>query len=1747
MFPSISRALPNTQVTTSFRTSLPAVLVLPVQDAYGNPFNVTVNNGAVQTGQVPGGNATTWTVTLTAGQLITAIVTSPPNNLEHAFYEYTIDGVYQNFAVVCESLYTIKVIPAAARKRWYDYGYTSNPAYSLRQSNGAITTPTVYSNKGPITVNSHVVINPFTKSLYFYDSVTGIQTSVIAFPAPPIDYQILASHNKIVVLTHAGSWYEIDMASNVAPLPPLDSTARCLGYSSVTDLIWIGGATTCWAYRPGPAGGMQLYMTCAVTEQIVGIAPIPNAPTAALAVSVNSNVYILDTVTGAVGLPVPSTAIGQPIAFGNYIYIPDGNNAQLLVYNCITTTFDPAVLTTGYSPKYTLVRDNKLYVTNNDSPDVLVFDSTMNMTVIRFKDKVTMVSASGSTIISSHFLDTITTTLAPGLTRIVDVAFDNRSGPITHIGSNSVKIITVGYQIVTGYTAGRTVLWVSGVKSDSAGVRGVDIIDGSTVNISYRVATPGISQVSAVIGDSAYDYRITAFVERYYPRYIDFAIGDSNNPSYTQTITMPNKMTPATMAIEYGDLKLNGIVYDGSTKVYANDVIDISITLGNPYGYGKGMLPIFSLGARQFAIPISADPVPVITTVVSDTNLTPNTALTKTQTISGLASLYDFILPDYYNVKISKRITAYSIPGVPPTVSNVDVSGNYYQHFDAGDILVVDYNSSVKLYDTEVVYILGPDNYKFTAVNQLPFLINYLDYGTLSDPYTRDFEPLTSGFGKSLMGASGAITYVPETAHASDMQVVTANVQIVGYITTQGNAVLTLTGGDAKFILNGDTAAGSNVTLTSPTGNTDVITNAVVVYNGDQVAVGRNVQSYFDGNITVIQNMLDIESDFVTIDVGKWRIVNQTVKEVVFQSQETAAKINRTPSLNSADNTSIHSLDYAADIAEKKSVVIDYAADEHNVLVNKPYGVDYDRPTLMLGISALQWLQETMLIPHATTLQWQQETTMVPVSSVLQWLQETMLIPQLTTLQWQQETTMVPAARVLQWLQETTMVPAARVLQWLQETTMVPQAGIIEWLQETTMVPAASVREWLQETTMTPNSSRHEWLQETTMVPQAGILEWLQETTMAPKSSQREWQQDTTMVPKASQREWQQDTTMVPKASQREWQQDTTMVPDASHHELQQDTTMAVKASRNDLLQDTTMVPDASHHELQQDTTMVAKASGNDLYRETTMAPAASQHNLTQDTTFAVRSSTHALLQENSMAPAASQHSLSQDSEYNITASKKELYRVDEFLISSSTMSLEHLSTPTHTMAPTEWNNLVNLELPMVPVDIDHLPVEQIYVNSPAVEHKIYIDSPAVPWAKEYLANPSEQPTVPNVYSKYFVLDSNAYDFNRTDYNFTDSRQDYRRSFFAPEIEIGTIPGFVGERYTPVNSVFNRSIEGRPTLILADIERTPYLNYDYEPTSFIRENKDIFNSSTNPAQEPVQHYVPIGREFGYETVADIEHVREFTRENYHDVELTANYDMFKPRQDNLLAADYETFKPRQDTLLAADYETFKSRQDSLFAADYERANADNRTALVVDYTPDNSDINRVLVIDYQQGPADPKNIVPADYEAARNLLSFTVKPEYQQIINTLSFQVKPEYQQIINTLSFQVKPEYQQIIDHLSFTVKADYEQIIDHLSFQVKADYQQDLPMSIYGNATKLDYAVDPELLWKQDLSTDYFVFNTAQDALDKAHNDGYTNYAAYQVYDTPYYSYRILIDTALVCKLPKGRYPIAWLLHGG
>ena len=69
--------------------------------------------------------------------------------------------------------------------------------------------------------------------------------------------------------------------------------------------------------------------------------------------------------------------------------------------------------------------------------------------------------------------------------------------------------------------------------------------------------------------------------------------------------------------------------------------------------------------------------------------------------------------------------------------------------------------------------------------------------------------------------------------------------------------------------------------------------------------------------------------------------------------------------------------------------------------------------------------------------------------------------------------------------------------------------------------------------------------------------------------------------------------------------------------------------------------------------------------------------------------------------------------------------------------------------------------------------------------------------------------------------------------------------------------------------------------------------------------------------------------------------------------------------------------------------------------------------------------------------------------------------------------------------------------------------------------------------------------ILWDHDISVEYGAFATEEDAIYAARN--YTEFRPYLIMDTDLWSYRVILDTGLICRLPKGRYPIAWLLRGG
>jgi hypothetical protein len=73
----------------------------------------------------------------------------------------------------------------------------------------------------------------------------------------------------------------------------------------------------------------------------------------------------------------------------------------------------------------------------------------------------------------------------------------------------------------------------------------------------------------------------------------------------------------------------------------------------------------------------------------------------------------------------------------------------------------------------------------------------------------------------------------------------------------------------------------------------------------------------------------------------------------------------------------------------------------------------------------------------------------------------------------------------------------------------------------------------------------------------------------------------------------------------------------------------------------------------------------------------------------------------------------------------------------------------------------------------------------------------------------------------------------------------------------------------------------------------------------------------------------------------------------------------------------------------------------------------------------------------------------------------------------------------------------------------------------------------------------IDRGIVWDNDVSVEYGAFATENDAYLAA--SSYTSFRPQLILDTNLWTYRVLLETGLVCPLPSGRYAIAWLIRGG
>ena len=874
MFPSISRAIPLTQVTTSF-TATRAMIIAPV-----SAFTLKVN------GQTPT-NPTS--VNVSQGDVVTATVTSPADYAWHDFYYYTIDGVPQTFAAVNKSLYSIHVNPDDAKKRWYLY---STPVHELTFNSPS--TGNVPLNLGTkfdsIIDDVHVVLDPNSESVYFYNKF-GIQLSKVTLPAAPIAYVKIPDQQTVVVLILGGQTYEIYLngttsgnspffakkdyseftgdTSFVTMLPGEDlisylrrsrakktiPPATCIAYNGT--YLFAAGNGSVWIVDPSI--GFNLLNTFDFDEYFLNITPLPDNMGAVL-VTQSQKVYTV-SLTGQFEKIYDGVAVWQPALFNGKIYIPDSEHAKLKVYNPATGQFEADIVLLEFSPSYTTVVDNKLYVCGHDNEKVLVFDSAMNWTELVFTKKVTWISVLDGTYIVSHWLKDYKILDVKDLFRVVEIKFRTRSGPVSHIGTSENIIAPLGSNEVYAYTPTDTWLWLNGKRTYSNQARGTLCVGGDYISINYAAKVPGKTRTTCVIGDTAYDYDVEAYNEVYYPRNIELQIEAPQALNvHTRSITLPKFFTACRMSVEYGVIKVNDAYYYGDDNVYPGDRVTVEINTR-----GNNALPIFTIGARQFVIPVSTNAGNIAPITSSQSNLQPGTPVNFEVEFGQLASQFDYIIPGYYDISVKKN--------------NVNITGNYYQQFGKGDKLIIEFISSTKKYDVKDVYILGAVNYKFSAKNDVELLINYLDYGTITDPYARQLD--TESANLTTVINSINVDYYKEP----DIQFITGNLTIAGFPAGYfGN--ISVVGGDSYFVLNG--------TLITNTDNINVAP-------GDQLALARNVVNYFDVPVTVVQHLptgdVDLYADQV---IGTWGIVNKKITDIT-QADKNRSDVTNEISIGDVD------------------------------------------------------------------------------------------------------------------------------------------------------------------------------------------------------------------------------------------------------------------------------------------------------------------------------------------------------------------------------------------------------------------------------------------------------------------------------------------------------------------------------------------------------------------------------------------------------------------------------------------------------------------------------------------------------------------------------------------------------------------------------------------------------------------------------------------------------------------------------
>ena len=632
MFKSISVAVPNSTVTSSFTATEPC----------------TVDFGESLTVRVAGQVVSTRPIVLAVGDLIEVDITAPLANTTK-YVEWFYNGNECYFAVVANQGTTRPTLRPQYKNLLYTEftGKTPNTSAVVKKPtlNDEYSVSSNSWTNGPYNRDLVITWRPGNDELRYlwsndqYDYRLFSNTNIKSFSW--LRNPTLGSRDQCVLLSNGAISRIAHDKTEVRGTAGIHTNATCLFSDGYT--LFAGG--------PNLLYSMSDINTIAVnyptTETILGGAAC--GPTA---IVTTKSGKLMKLNNGTLQEIYSAETLGQPTVFRNKFIVPVPTEWKLRIYNLDMTLYSE-IDTGDYLPWCACpFKDVSFTVSSYESKDVFVYtDFASAPTKITFNQNMTWCVQYEATLFGTYMvyygspLLGAYDTVAPANPLISGATFPTWEAPTEVDTGSGEKVITSLGETSTASSAPNSTLFINSLVANTTK-------NNDRVAVLMRSKT-GKRSTAIQLGHYAFDFVVDGKTTDSRATYVQIPpVGIT--PTVTLTVTVPPKTDLTNVALSHGSLKLNGVEYNGSTKVSQGDILGVTLNVPTEAPHYFSML---SIGDSQFAIVVNN-----ATTYTSDTQrFQPYGGYTTKSTIT-INETGSFDFPNYTNGHVSKNGQVLTFP-----------------------------------------------------------------------------------------------------------------------------------------------------------------------------------------------------------------------------------------------------------------------------------------------------------------------------------------------------------------------------------------------------------------------------------------------------------------------------------------------------------------------------------------------------------------------------------------------------------------------------------------------------------------------------------------------------------------------------------------------------------------------------------------------------------------------------------------------------------------------------------------------------------------------------------------------------------------------------------------------------------------------------------------------------------------------------------------------------------------------------